>query len=310
MAGKKNRSGVLAGVGVVAMAAAATVGQARGATLFSTGFESSATYDATTGSNFTSYGYQLHGNNPAELVGQPSISSNQFALYSNDPSNLTYTYDAAVVPYSLGGPQYAQIQDTGISSSDFAVFYPEFTSGGTAIAGTGTPIVDVYFNLNVGQAAAGSNALFGVGVLDGSGNSLAEVVINSSSGAVNYGNSAGNIVQSPTAVVPRSTNEAYDLQLNYSGGSPTYSLSEYVGVAYVPLLSNLPFEGGSDDSTFGAVDLETFGGTDANSSGSAAFDDVSVVSSAVPEPTTASVIIGGLAVAGTRRRRSRRLPSR
>jgi hypothetical protein len=304
MAGKKNRSGILAGAGLAAMAVAASGGQTKAATLFSTGFEPGAT------GSFTSYGYAPNAN-LTQQPATPPASTVQFAsLLSPDLVASTigsqgtatvYTYASSNIIPSAGNTQYVGVSDlNGINPLSAAFYYPNLPSISPVTAGT--PIVNVFATIGVLQGL--NNAAFGLTALDGTAspnqNVVADVQINATTGAVTA--DEGSVATTFTQPIATGvTFDDYELQLNYATGQ--YQVLEGSSASSLtPITPLLAFETpGATTFSTGAIDTESFA-TTGSATGYALVDNLSI-SASVPEPASASLILGGLVVAGGRRRR-------
>ena len=276
MAGKKLRTGMLAGCGIAAVSALTPGHQASAATLYTTGFEAPT---------FTSGTF---------LTGEGGFSS---AVTSDVVASKG---SAVVAPYATpvaGNAQYAQLNDlSGIAATTEAFYFPTLSSI-TPVA-AGTPTIDTVAQIAVGSGTGG--ATFGLAAFDGTagGNLIADVEINSATGAVTVDGATTAVSTGYTAPTGFAY-QNYELQLNFA--SQTYNVYEAaVGATTFTneIAAAIPFETAATTYSTSAIDTLSTGGT---GSGLAEFDNLTI--SAVPEPASASLILGGLVVAGGRRRR-------
>ncbi len=258
--------------------------QTFGATYINTGFEA-PTYSAgkTLASQPTSSSTQFQPYKPAALITGSVASSVQ-----------TYT-SVGITPTQPNNLQVAELQSVGIGDDSAAYIGPVLST--ISPITQGTPIVDIAVDLlsQNGQGGSGVPA-FGISAFDGTNNPFVDLYVGSN-GAVYYDSNdpkapvtpvQSAYVASPTAFT------RYDLQLNYL--TQTYSITAN---------GSTPVGAGSFvDTTFTTGTFNASGISAGTSSGIGLYDGFTITANAVPEPTTASVVIGGLAIAGLRRRRS------
>ncbi len=262
---KKFRTGVLAGAGVFA---AVTVAQsAQAATVYSTGFE--------TTEGFT------NGNLVGQTGGTPAYT---FAQSLATPSDITAAVNSGKVVLTATNLS-ANVSGVG----DAASFYPAIADG--TVNTTATPIVTISGQLAVTSTA--DTPGFGFSVFSSTTPTTTPIfsVYEEGDGTLIYQGS-GAAVNPSTPALTLGTPSAFSVTLNYVTG--TFGLS-----------AGGSFFTGSFNDTLGfktvGLSAATFDNT-AGSTGTGTFDNFSITSS-VPEPATGSIVLGGLAVGGLRRRR-------
>ncbi len=271
MAIKKLRTGVLAGCGLVA---AVLSGQtAHAATIYSTGFG--------TTEGFTN----------GQLVGQTGGTPPR--TFASTPTPTPTSLSAAV---SNGT---AVITATNLSSNnsagggDIAVYYPGIPLGSVTPNSSGQNIITVSTDLSI-TAAAGTFPGFGYEVFGSSGSGTENSIFSLfelGDNTIDLASSSG--VSNPGAAGQYAGTHTFATTLNYTTGGYSVAVDGTAGV----------YTGSFDAALgFGGVGIAgaTFDSTP-GASGTGTFDNFSVTS--VPEPTTASLVVGGLAAAGLRRRR-------
>ena len=272
MAGKKIRTGILAGCGLAAAFVSAQ--QAKAVTVFnSNGFES-PTYAA------------------GSLVPQNGFTA--------DPGSPT-TVAANVIATGGNPGQAAQLTATNITPSTVQYFEPAVTPVNPSLT-----TVNIAFDLK--SAFTNEGALgFGLTVFNNDGPKSAGF------GLVELGNN--NVAGDPNATPPE-----VDYQNGTGGATATYNTITG-GVAsggYDHFNVSLDYATGGFTVSEGGTQIQTGTFSDAGgfynvglsaisfdgqnaASGTGTFDNLTVT--AVPEPTTASLLVGGAVVAGLRRRR-------
>jgi hypothetical protein len=287
MASKRRMTGTLAGASLAVATAMLAGKSADAATLFSTGFETSQGY--TTG---------------AYLTGQPSSgttfgSAVTAGLGANSSGSATvYTYASSGITPTGTNYNYVGLSDlSGIPAGGSAYYFPNLSSFSPAPAAT--PVIDVIATFGIDPGGSG-NAGFGLTAFDGTaaGNEVADVQINSTTGAVTVDN--GGVATGFTQLTSPVTFDSYELQLNYA--TQTYNVYEAASGSATftnEIATGVPFETAA--TTFSTAGLDTTALGIGTATGFALADNFSIT--AVPEPTTASLVLGGLVVAGTRRRR-------
>lgn len=273
MATSKIRMGVLAGAGI---AAAMMSAQAKAVSVYSTGFETSEGFSS--------------GNLVGQTGGTPAL---KFAVA---PTPSPTSISAAVTGGKAVLTATNLSANPGNGTGDAASYYPSIALG--SVNTTVNPIVTVSTTLAV-TASGGTFPGFGLSLFGASSptqNPILSVYEEGDGSIIYQGNEAN--ATNPATPLLTGTN-TFTAQLNYQTG--TYSINVTNGV------STLASYTGTFNAAagFGGAGLSaaTFDNV-AGASGTGTFDNFSIT--AVPEPTTASLVVGGLAVAGLRRRRAAR----
>ena len=297
MSNKNRMTGVVAGISVATAMLAAHSAQA--AQLYtSNGFEATGapTFSATSGAN--------------NLVGQGGFLGNSTTGATNVPT-------AGIFMYS-GSGQYAQVAASNtapIAAGVTSEFFPNSDSpanGGVVIAPTtasGGNTVDIDFSLAVNSVSSGDPRV-GIIARDDSGATVSSLVVDVPSDTIFVGGVAGtNSNAHPTL----GTGNYYEylLQLNYATQQASvfsYPANSTTVSSFTPatLVLTQPFNTGASTFQYGALTLFAPTGTTGTTSGAGNFDNYLVTqTNTVPEPATVSMLVGGLAVVGGRRRRNR-----
>jgi hypothetical protein len=282
MAIKKLRTGVLAGCGLMVAAMSSQTAQA--AIVFdSGGFEAYTTGAALDAGGqpggFTTANSNITGGTVASTIttASPLAGTKSAVVTATNITGGTYGYNTPTVPSVPVGStvEITYLQQTTIPPS-----------GTNALTGLGITVfnntADKAVSLSLLEAGDGSPADDKLVYATAQGQ-----LFSTPAGLTGAGAAVGSV-------------NAYDVILNYTAG--TFAISRSVGNTgtFVPVAAGaLNTNGGFYDVAITAqyVDADT----SLVGSGSGKFDSFLVT--AVPEPTTASVILGGLAFAGLRRRR-------
>ncbi len=300
MAGKKNRSGVLAGCVAAVAVAMVSGGSAKAATLFSTGFEVSNVSPA----NFTSVGYTQG----ALLTGQPNTGTKFTSAVTTDVTSgsgaaTVATYNGTGFTGTASNAQYVQINDlSGIAPTTAAYYFPNL--GSISPLTTGMPVVDVVGT--IGVSGGTNNAVFGLVAFDGTGaqNEVADLAVDAGTGRVTVQNGATLTSFSQTATPV--TFESYELQLNYVTQTYNVFAAPAGATSFTSAIAtNIPFETAA--TTFSTGGFDTFSrAATLTATGLGLVDNLAITTNPVPEPASASLLVGGLLLAGGRRRRAAR----
>ena len=297
MSSKARKTVALAGCGIATAAMLAAAGSAKAATLFSTGFETAPTGTQTQG-GFTQGAFLTGQGTPVAFTSAVTtgVTSGSGAAVVAGYSTTGFT----VAPGSAN-QQYVQVNDGGgIGTTTAAYYFPNLAPV------TPTGILDVVGTVGINSGGT-NNAQFGFTAFDGTAaqSAIADVAVNAATGAVTVASIGGaRIPTAFTQPVSAVTFESYELQLNYATG--TYNV--YVAPAGSTTFTNqiatsVPFEVAA--TTFSTAAIDTFStATTGTSTGLGLFDNLAITATAVPEPASMSLVLGGLTVLGSRRRRA------
>ncbi len=322
MASKHRRTALLAGCGLAAVAGMTRTSSAATTLFTSNGFEPTGTL---TSSTFNANGTVVTaGYIPNQvLAGQSALAANTFqfsATTGNTSSSAQPVIGISTYATTFNGnsnPSNSQLAiavDTGINGSAGAVaqYYPNTNLGplayNTSIPSNGK-VIDVVFTLSTPAATSGS-PVFGVEAFTAGGSPVGELLVNSANSSSGLGTIVGS-ANTPTFAPTLGAGNfySYELQLNYATQTTNLYEAAPGSAAFTNLIGSSPFLSGSTAApltTFSYAALTSFSLSGSTlASGDGLFDDYSVTAatSAVPEPTVASLAVGATALLASRRKR-------
>ncbi len=282
MAGNIYRSKTLAACGVAAAVALMGTGSAHAATtLFSTSFEAPAFAAGKSVADTANTG-----------AFTPFITGD---VTGGVGSATVFTYGTVFGGSSTA--QLVQVNDTGGITANTSAFY--LPSSTAAVASPG--VIDSVVQIAVNGGGSGG-ATFGLTSFDNTAAQgvVSDFEINAATGAVTL-NGLTTPVSATTFTAPTTgTFFNYELQLNYATQTASvFEAAMNVGTFPSTPIVTAPFE--ETASTFSTTGFDTFAVGGTAGTGVAEFDNLTITS--VPEPVSASLLFGGVLLAGGRRRR-------
>jgi hypothetical protein len=272
------------GVALLALLGAASTSPA-GVVFDSGGFESGNGYPPNT--------YLYNEPTPAGSPG-PGIGQWTGTSYS-DPYAAVYTYQAIFGSNSnLSNTQLATIVDSSLASGGSAIYYPLLNTF-TPVSGSGDATVSAQFQLAVSTGATG-HPFFGVVMYSGS-TPVAQAGVDATTGGL-----IGSSVASTFTATP-DTFYDFDLVADYTAGS--YAIYESPAVAsptYTEIGSSSFL---ASATTFTTAALGTYVASGAGpAAGDGYFDNFSISTTSVPEPTSGWFLLMPFGTLLLRRRRA------
>lgn len=230
---------------------------------------------------------------PGTGVGTPGVGQFTGSPYAANAYAAVYNYDEIFNGNTNAlNTQLADIVTSGNTST--AAYYP-ILNDVTPNANTQTGQVAIVFQEAIGSSNSGSSFTGVVAYATTSGGVPADPV-----GEVGLDTAAGTLIgTSSSFTAAPDTFYNFELLLDYT--TDQYSVFEApIGGSFTQLGTAEPFLT-AGATTFNTAALETYE-TSGASSGQVFFDNFSI--SEVPEPATASLLMGGVALLATRRRRA------